>query len=214
MAKTYFKPFKSKSYKKSCQFPAVNACVTTIKKMPKRKSNVEINNPSKKITLESITGTDGSLENIKKYEKACQASFVDETPEYFFLLENIADDLEINEDISENYNSDETDGFIQIVKELAEKLFNEIKEGFADTPIENQSKKTKFTNALIRIFSILLNANLRSAKKINKVIKQSVKLILTIWQRDGLNILTNTAEPKALVETEELQTEQTQTQEL
>ena len=113
MAKPYFKPFKSKSYKKLCQFPAVNVCVTTIKKMPKRKSNVEINNPSEKITLESIKGIDGSLESIEKYEKACQTSFVDETPEYFLLLESIADDLEINEDILENYNVDETDGFIQ-----------------------------------------------------------------------------------------------------
>ena len=182
--------------------------------MPKRKSNEEINNPSKEITLESITGIDGSLESIEKYEKACQTSFVDETPEYFFLLESIADDLETNEDILENYDGDETDGFIQTVKELAEKLFNEIKEGFADTPVENQSKKTKFIKALIRIFSILLNANLSSAKKISKVIKQSVKLVLSIWLQDGLNKLTNTAEPKALVETEELQTEQTQTQEL
>ena len=196
MAKTNFKPFKSKSCKKPCQFPAVNACVTTIKKMPKRKSNVEINNPSKKITQESITGIDGSLESIERYEKACQTSFVD--------------NLEINEDKLENYNGGESDGFIQTVKELAEKLFNEIKEGFADTPVENQSKKTKFIKALIRIFSILLNANL----KISKVIKQSVKLVLTIWQRDGLNKLTNTAEPKALIETEESQTEQTQTQEL
>ena len=127
------------------------------------------------------------------------------------MLESITDDLEINEDILENYNGDETDGFIETVKELAEKLFNEIKEGFADTPVENQSKKTKFIKALIGIFSILLNANLSSAKKISKVVKQSVKLVLTIWQQDGLNKLTNTAEPKALVETEESQTEQTQT---
>ena len=132
----------------------------------------------------------------------------------FFLLESIVDDLEINEDILEKYNGDETDGFIQTVKELAEKLSIEIKEGFADTPVENQSKNTKFIKALIRIFSILLNANLSSAKKISKVIKQSVKVVLSIWQRDRLNKLTNTAEPKALVETEESRTEQIQTQEL
>ena len=149
--------------------------------MPTRKSNVEINNPSKKITLESITGIDGSLKSIEKYEKACQMSFVDGTPEYFFLLESIADDLEINEDILENYDGDETDGFIETVKELAEKLFNEIKEGFADTPFENQSNNTKFIKALIRIFSIVLNTNLSSAKKISKVMKQSVKLVLSIW---------------------------------
>ena len=137
--------------------------------MPKRKSNVEIDNPPKKITLESITKMNGSLESI---EKACRTSFVEETtPEYLFLLKSIADNLEINEDILENYREgDETDGFVQTVTELAEKLFNEIKECFADTPIENQSKKTKFIEALIRIFSILFNANMGSAKKINKVI--------------------------------------------
>ena len=142
MAKTYFKPFKSKSYKKPCQFPAVNACVTTIKKKkPKRKSNVEINNPSKKITLESITGTDGSLESIEKYEKACQTSFVDKTPEYFFLLESIADNLEINEDILENCDGDESDGLIQTIKELAEKLFNEKKRVSQKLPLKTRAKR-------------------------------------------------------------------------
>ena len=118
--------------------------------MPKRKSNVEIDKPPKTITLGSITGTDGS---IKSVEKACQTSYPEQTtPEYFFLLKSIADDLEINEDILENYREgDETDGFVQTVKELAEKLFNEIKNGFADIPIENQSKKTKFIKGLIRI---------------------------------------------------------------
>ena len=58
-----------------------------------------------------------------------------------------------------------------------------------NTPTENQSKKTKFIKALIRIFSILLNANLNSAKKISKVIKQSVKLVLSIWQGRGLDKL-------------------------
>ena len=136
--------------------------------MPKRKSNLETNNPSKKSSLESITGIDGSLNSIERYEKASQTTneyFVDETPEYFFLLENIADDLEINKGIIENYEGDETDGFIETVREIAEKLFNEIKESIGNTSAENQGKKKKFIKALIRIFSILLNANLNSAKK-------------------------------------------------
>ena len=184
-------PFKLKSYKKPYQFRTVNDCVVT-KKIPKRKSNVEINNLPKRITLESITGIDGSLESIAKYEKESQTTFADETPEYFFLLESISDSLEINEDILENYEGDETDDFIQTVKELSEKLFNEIKQGLADIPVQNQSKKTKFIKALIRIFSILLNGNLSSAKKISKVIKQSVKLVLSIWNQNRLNKLTTT----------------------
>ena len=149
--------------------------------MRKQKSNVEISNPSKMISLESITGIDGSLESIERYEKASQTDG-DEMLDHFFLLEHIADDLQQNEYITGNYESDEVDGFIQTVKGLVEKLFKEIKEGLADTPVENQTKKTKFIKALIRIFSIPLNANLSSAKKISKVIKQSVKLVLSIWQ--------------------------------
>ena len=86
-------------------------------------------------------------------------------PEYFPLLEQIADDLQLSENITENYEGDESDDFIETVREIAEKLFNEIKHSIENTPIENQSKKTKFIKALIRIFSILLNANLNSAKK-------------------------------------------------
>ena len=153
--------------------------------MQKRKSNVEIDNPSKKISLESITGIGGSLEDIERCEKASQTdhSFTDETVDYFFLLEYITDNLEQNEDITGNYESDEVGGFIQTVKELAEKLFKEIKEGLTEKKRKfiNQAKKTKFIKALIRIFSILFNANLSSAKKISKVIKQSVKLALSIW---------------------------------
>ena len=36
---------------------------------------------------------------------------------------------------------------------------------------------------------ILLNANLNSAKKISKIIKQSAKLVLSIWQGQGLDKL-------------------------
>ena len=35
----------------------------------------------------------------------------------------------------------------------------------------------------------MLNANLTSAKKITKVIKQSIKLVLSIWQGQGLDKL-------------------------
>ena len=120
------------------------------------------------------------------------------------MLEHIVDHLEQNEDITGHYESDEVDGFIQTLKELAEKLFKEIKEGIADAPVENQTKRMKFIKALIRIFSILLNANLSSAKIISKVIKQSVKLVLSIWQKQGLDKVTK-AEPTAAIETEQTQ---------
>ena len=71
--------------------------------MPKRKSSTSINNAAKKISLENITGIDGTLERMETYEKASQTDkyFEDETTEYFFLLEQIADDLELSEDKQE-----------------------------------------------------------------------------------------------------------------
>ena len=61
-------------------------------KIPKRKSSTSINNEAKKISLENITGIDGRLESMERYEKASQTDkyFEDETPQYFFLLEQIA----------------------------------------------------------------------------------------------------------------------------
>ena len=64
------------------------------------------------MSLENITGIDGRMET---YEKASQTDkyFEDETPEYFLLLEQIADDLGLSEDITENYDGDEADAFIK-----------------------------------------------------------------------------------------------------
>ena len=128
----------------------------------------------------------------------------------FFLLDQIADDLELNEDIKENYEGDQIDGFIETVREIVEKLINEIKESLGNTLAENQNKKTKFIKALIRIFSILLNANLNSAKKISKVIKQSVKLVLSIWQGQGLDKLPTVEEAAADQEAPEQETSKSQ----
>ena len=95
--------------------------------MPKQKSSTNINNAAKKISLENVTGIDGRLESMERYEKPSQTDkyFEDETPEYFFLLQQIADDLELSEDIRENFDGDKADGFIGAVREIAEKLFNE-----------------------------------------------------------------------------------------
>ena len=128
----------------------------------------------------------------------------------FFLLDQIADDLELNEDIKENYEGDQIDGFIETVREIVEKLINEIKESLGNTLAENQNKKTKFIKALVRIFSILLNANLNSAKKISKVIKQSVKLVLSIWQGQGLDKLPTVEEAAADQEAPEQETSKSQ----
>ena len=88
-----------------------------------------------------------------------------------------------------NYEGDQTDSYMETVRDIAEKLFNEIKESIGNTSTENQNKETKFIKVLIKIFSILLNANLSSSKKINKVIKRSLKLVLSISQGQGLDKL-------------------------
>ena len=55
----------------------------------------------------------------------------------------------------------------------------------------------EFIKALIRIFSILLNANLNSAKKITKVTKQSAKLIINLWPGQK-SLLDGTMDEKSL----------------
>ena len=76
--------------------------------MPKRKPTKHINVSSKKISLEKITGINANLGIMETAEKGSQTDIIkdnfyaDEMPQYFFLLDKIADDLELNEDISQN----------------------------------------------------------------------------------------------------------------
>ena len=97
------------------------------------------------------------------------------------LLELIASDLELSDIIIESVDGDHIDGFRETIKLLVERLFNEIKDSIKTDPARPDNKKQKFIKALIRIFSILLKANLSSAKKITKIIKQSAKLVINLW---------------------------------
>ena len=106
--------------------------------------------------------------------------FEDETNHYL-LLELIANDFESSDIISESVDGDPIDSFRETIKLLAEKLFEQIKDSIKNDDARPDNKKQKFIKALIRIFSILLNANLSSAKKITKIIKQSAKLVINLW---------------------------------
>ena len=106
--------------------------------------------------------------------------FEDDTNHYL-LLELTANDLESSDIITENIDGDQIDGFRETIKLLVEKLFEQIKGSIKNDAARPDNKKQKFIKALIRIFSILLNANLSSAKKIAKIIKQSAKLVIKIW---------------------------------
>ena len=92
------------------------------------------------------------------------------------MLNKLTDNLELNEVINENLEGDEIDGFREKIKELVEKIFEEIKGNING----HNTKKGQFVKA-IRIFSILLNANISSVKKNKKIIKQSAKLVLNLW---------------------------------
>ena len=106
--------------------------------------------------------------------------FEDDTNHYL-LLELTANDLESSDIITENIDGDQIDGFRETIKLLVKKLFEQIKGSIKNDAARPDNKKQKFIKALIRIFSILLNANLSSAKKIAKIIKQSAKLVIKIW---------------------------------
>ena len=147
--------------------------------MPKRKSNTEINVTTNKKSLKDITGIDKDLGLKMTADKASQTEEIEIVEEDFFKL--IANDLESSDIITESVDGDQTDGFRETIKLLVEKLFEQIKHSIKNDAATPDNKKQKFIKALIRIFSIFLNANLSSAKKITKIIKQSAKLVINLW---------------------------------
>ena len=163
--------------------------------MPKRKSNTEIAIVANKKSLKDITGVDKDLGLKMTADKGCQTEqieivdFEDETNHYL-LLKLIANNLESSDIISESVDGDQIDGFRETIKLLVEKLFEQIKDS-----IKNDAARPD--KALIRIFAILLNANLSSAKKITKIIKQSAKLVINLWPGQK-SLLDGTTEQKSL----------------
>ena len=135
--------------------------------MSKRKSNTEITVRANKKSLKDITGIDKDLGLKTTANKASQTEeieiievdfFEDETSHYL-LLELMANDLESSDVISESIDGDQIDGFRETIKLLVEKLFEQIKDSIKNDAAKPDNKKQKFIKALIRIFSILLNAN-------------------------------------------------------
>ena len=86
----------------------------------------------------------------------------------------MVNDLESSDIISESVDGDQIDGFRETIKLLVEKLFEQIKGSIINNATKLDNKKTKVYKALIKIFSILLNANLTSAKKNNQIHKSKV----------------------------------------
>ena len=118
--------------------------------MPKRKSSEKIDNKPKEISLKDITGIGEDLGITTTAEKESQTEtsefnnnslFEDETNHYL-LLEIIANDLELSDIIIESVDGDpdQIDVFKETIKQLVEKLFNEIKSTINHDPNKSDNK--------------------------------------------------------------------------
>ena len=118
--------------------------------MPKRKSSEKIDNKPKEISLKDITGIGEDLGITTTAEKESQTEtsefnnnslFEDETNHYLFL-EIIANDLELSDIIIESVDGDpdQIDVFKETIKQLVEKLFNEIKSTINHNPNKSDNK--------------------------------------------------------------------------
>ena len=173
--------------------------------MSKRKSNTEITVTANKKSLKDITGIDKDLGLKTTADKGCQTKqieiieedFFEDEANHYLLLELIANDLKSNDIISESIDGDQIDGFRETIKHLVGKLFEQIKDSIKNNAARPDNKKQKFIKALIRIFSILLNANLSSARKRTKIIKQSAKLVINLWPGQK-SLLDGTMDQKSL----------------
>ena len=118
--------------------------------MGKRKTTVEENKPKNKKSLMEITGINNDWTELIKVEEESQTEtmeiyendfFIDETNQY--LLLHKTSNLELGEIFNENFEGDQMDGFREKIKELVEKIFNEIK-GEITKSGDDTNKKSGF----------------------------------------------------------------------
>ena len=86
-------------------------------------------------------------------------------------------DKEIREFLTEEIDTDSTDGIV----DLLENLNNRLQEDFDELIGENTDKK-RFVEALTQSFALLLNTKVDTADKIKRILKIVVKTTLTIWR--------------------------------
>ena len=135
---------------------------------------IEMQTP-KKLNLDK--SVDSTTENSSQ---SIEDFLILETKQYL-LLHKIADNLEISDLINENSDGDQTDGFSDKGRELVENLYKEIRNSLD----QDNKGKGQFVKAIMRIFSILLNTEKSSIKKIKKIIKTSASLVLELWPEQG-----------------------------
>ena len=89
---------------------------------------------------------------------------------------------EINKELEaflpeENNGNDETNEVFDSLSQLSVSVQEEF-----DELLAGDSDKKRFVRALSRIFALLLNTKLDTAKKIKRIIKVTIKTTLKIWQ--------------------------------
>ena len=85
---------------------------------------------------------------------------------------------EIKEYLTEEIDTDSTDG----VFDFLENLTNRLQEDFDELIGEDNDKK-RFIKALTRIFALLLNTKVDTTDKIKRILKIAIETTLKIWQR-------------------------------
>ena len=86
-------------------------------------------------------------------------------------------DKEIREFLTEEIDTDSTDGIV----DLLENLNNRLQEDFDELIGENTDKK-RFVKALTQSFALLLNTKVDTADKIKRILKIAVETTLKIWR--------------------------------
>ena len=89
---------------------------------------------------------------------------------------------EINKELEaflpeENNGNDETNEVFDFLSQLSVSVQEEF-----DELLAGDSDKKRFVRALSRIFALLLNTKLDTAKKIKRIIKVTIETTLKIWQ--------------------------------
>ena len=84
---------------------------------------------------------------------------------------------EIREYLTEEIETDSTDGIL----DLLENLTNRLQEDF-DEVIEDDNNKKRLVKALTRIFVLLLNTKVNRVDKIKRILKIAVETTLKIWR--------------------------------
>ena len=84
---------------------------------------------------------------------------------------------EIREYLTEEIDTDSTDG----VFDLLENLTNRLHEDF-DKLIGGDTDKKRFVKALMQIFALLLNTKVSTTDKIKRILKIAIEATLKIWR--------------------------------